>query len=217
MCGRFSLALEAKLLRELLGVGQAAPNLDAWRPSWNIAPSQLAPSFSHRGAGGLALRSWGASLGGRFVFNVRAETLANSESPLMRRPPSRCLIPADAFYEWKGSGRTSVPYLFKLPEEPLMLLAGVLLPVPGEPFAIVTCEAREPLASIHARSPAPLSGSAASLWLDSATGFASACEALRERECAFEMRQVDRRVGSSSFNGPEAWREAAAPEEMKLL
>ncbi len=221
MCGRFSLAMEAKLLCEMLGARPAGPETDAWKPSWNIAPSQSAPVLSSAKGGRLSLNPWGARLGGRFVFNVRSETLANPSSPLLKLPLRRCLVPADGFYEWKGSGRAAEPYLLTLQGSPLMLFAAVLLPGEGgfaAALAIVTCEAKEPLSSIHSRSPAPLDGSAAMAWTDPSLGFSAACEAaLPARRVSFNMKRVDRRVGSVSFNSPEAWRESDAPEEINLL
>ena len=58
------------------------------------------------------------------LINARSETAATKPSFRAAFKRRRCLIPADGFYEWKGTGKKKQPYLI-----------GVGSDQPGEPFA----------------------------------------------------------------------------------
>ena len=212
MCGRFSLSLDSATLNALFDA-YADESMDSWKPSWNLAPSQRAPSLERASEGSgtqLRLRSWGTSSNGRTLINIRSEGLTPAR--LSAKGLRRCAIPADSFYEWRRSRGASTPYLLARSDgEPLALAA---LCEPGaDGFAIITRTSGPPLDSIHHRVPLLLEKDTLHLWLDSGNAY----EAISQPQPALSMRKVDPRVNSVAFNSPEAHAEFNAPEEMQLL
>jgi hypothetical protein len=59
------------------------------------------------------------------TINAKSETAATK--PAFRDPLRlrRCLIPADAFYEWKRTGASKQPYCFEVNNGELFALAGL--------------------------------------------------------------------------------------------
>jgi hypothetical protein len=112
VCGRYRLSHRKQLLAEYFGADFS--NMD-WEPRYNIAPTRTVPvvRLEREDATLRAcvmrwglIPSWAAdpTIGARTI-NSRSETAASRPSfrePLQRR---RCLIPADAFYEWKRLGK----------------------------------------------------------------------------------------------------------------
>src|SRR6059058_4124666 len=115
MCGRYTVR-SIQPVAELFGI--ALP--PEFQPRFNIAPTQDVPVVRAAEGGGrrAELLHWGLvprwaedpSVGNRMI-NARAETVATKPAyreALVRR---RCIVPADAFYEWKATGgRTRRPY-----------------------------------------------------------------------------------------------------------
>jgi putative SOS response-associated peptidase YedK len=100
--------------------------------SGKICPGDRAPVLVREGGpeerrAGVRLMCWGYYAFGKTVINARAETAA--EKPLFRDSLRlrRCVIVSTGFYEWthsgeKGKGRDK--YLFRLPDTPVLYLAG---------------------------------------------------------------------------------------------
>jgi putative SOS response-associated peptidase YedK len=161
------------------------PNFPA---RYNIAPTQPIPIVHAVSDDGLIKRHfrlarWGFLPGFvknpkefPLVFNARSEGLDRKPSfsnALRRR---RCLVPADAFYEWRrsGTGKTarSIPYLFRRSDGTTMALAGlweIWLGPNGEEVdtaCIVTTGANGVSAAIHPRLPVVIEPDAFAQWLD---------------------------------------------------
>ena len=93
-------------------------------PSYNVAPQSTQPVVrlnAETGKPEFALMRWGLVPWakdpkiGYTTINARAEEVA--EKPLYRDAVKRrrCLVPADAFYEWqKLEGKTKKPFAFEL-------------------------------------------------------------------------------------------------------
>ena len=92
-------------------------------------------------------------------INARCETVA--EKPFFRDAfrKTRCLVPADGWYEWKGEAGKKVPYFIEHRERNGFFFAGLysthLRPdgVTQYTFCIVTSEASEDLKDLHDRMP----------------------------------------------------------------
>src|SRR4051794_3681247 len=105
MCGRFSVAVEPRLVAERFAVELP----EAARQRWNVAPTQDVVTIVH-GLEGRAARllRWGLvphwatdAKGGAKMINARAETLRERSAFRSLLERKRCLVPADGFYEWR--------------------------------------------------------------------------------------------------------------------
>src|SRR5438309_1302691 len=122
MCGRYRLSRRKELLAEYFEADLS--DFDSWEPRYNIAPTQPVPVVrqnSREERPRLSLLRWGLipswatdpSIGARTI-NARAETVASKPSfkePLRRQ---RCLVPADAFYEWQRGRSGKQPFCFEV-------------------------------------------------------------------------------------------------------
>ena len=215
MCGRFTLTSTPEELARRFQLG-AFPAL---APRYNIAPGQpvlvlrSADDGSRRGA---SLR-WGLvppwanepDPGARWI-NARVETLA--EKPAFRDAfrARRCLVPADAFYEWADHGGFHQPYRIALPDGALFAFAGIWERWRGaqggvlESCAIVTTDASPGLRRLHDRMPVVLPDAAFAEWLAPAQQDVGALRSLLDgaRDPGFVHHAVSTRVNSPSHDDP---------------
>jgi putative SOS response-associated peptidase YedK len=180
MCGRYTLGERPEISEHLQLRFPLGP---PWtEPHYNIAPGQailtvVADADGRRAEG----MRWGfqpgwykAKPGQPPPINARAETLL--ERPMFRGAvgKTRCLIPADGFYEWQavpGSTRKQ-PLYIRLRDGELFCFAGLYTvrqdAATGEPqasCAIVTTAPNALMASIHNRMPVILREADEALWL----------------------------------------------------
>ncbi len=104
------------------------------------------------------------------LINIRAEGIASK--PWFRKHfyKNRCLIPADAFYEWKESvqdGR-KIPYRFSMKDNSIFFMAGLVNENNGT-CAIITTTPCFLVKSVHNRMPVIIDRSKTSLWLSNST------------------------------------------------
>ena len=179
MCGRYRLSRWKEILAEHFDTD--FDDLD-WEPRYNIAPTQPVPVIRRVEPGqarqasmmrwGL-IPSWAAdpTIGARMI-NARAET-ADSK-PSFREPlrKQRCLVPADAFYEWRRSAKEKQPFCFEVGVGAVFAFAGLwdrwrdpdghVL----ETCTILTTTPNNLLADVHDRMPAILPAEHYDRWLD---------------------------------------------------
>ena len=112
MCGRYAAILPAESIAALFQTKGPLPN---WAGTWNMAPTKDAPVIRRHPETGerhLGLLRWGLVphwtpretkdlKTTRQPINARGETIAST--PMFRDAFARrrCLVPADAFYEWQ--------------------------------------------------------------------------------------------------------------------
>jgi putative SOS response-associated peptidase YedK len=171
MCGRYTLTTPD--LEALARVVQAeiSPHLrEAYRPRYNIAPSQPTAIVCEAPDDGgtvrrLELGVWGLQLGTHprpgGQINVRAETVATNPGSRDAFARGRCGVLADGFYEWSGPKERRRPHWFHAPNGRLIVFAGIYRDVPdaetGEVtrrFAILTTGPNQVVAPHHDRMPA---------------------------------------------------------------
>ena len=216
MCGRFVAASTRDLLVDWFGV----EGIDAdavLPPSYNVAPTDDVYTVGREdGRRLLRVTPWGlvAGDGAPPLINARAETLV--ERPVFRDAfeHRRCLIPADAFYEWEpaGGGRKQ-PYLLFPPDGHPVGFAGLY----GRrgTCTIVTTAARPPVAQLHERMPVVLATDRWDLWLDPATPLEELQSLLvPPAEAPFAIRRVSTRVNDVRNNDPSLVDEAAPPLQL---
>lgn len=187
-------------------------------PRFNVAPTQEVPVIL-LGTSGPVLRRlrWGLvpswakdAKNAAKRINARSETIA--EKPSFRGPfaRSRCLVPADGFFEWRLVGAAKTPARIVLKSRALFAFAGLWdewSPPEGPPlrtFTILTTEATPPLRALHARMPVLLAPEDERAWLDPG--------APRERLAGllkpypgdrFAIYEVSPAVNSPKADGPE--------------
>lgn len=147
MCGRYEAGLNQMELEEYR---RAIQELDQLvlpdQPIREAFPSQQLPIITRHG---FEAAAWGYPLDKKLVINARSESITERKMFAGAIQHQRCLVPAQAYYEWKQS---KVKY--RIGSEKLMTLAGLLLNSPqGLRFVIITAAANEQLVSIHHRMP----------------------------------------------------------------
>lgn len=236
MCGRFTLTAEnADWIAEQLGVTVAELFEESWKPRWNVAPMQehwivRARSAEQRE---LVRATWGLvnswdsnrSAAARQI-NARSETL--DERPAYREAfrTSRCIIPADGFYEWTGKRNARRPFWFHRGDDSLLMFAGLYVEtrLPGEAettttFTIVTTDASDPVGQIHDRMPAILEDDqAVEEWLYPSQQPDRLRALLRPApEDSLIARAVSRRVNSVAVDDPACLIEAESETQGALI
>ena len=175
--------MPAEMIRRIFRVDGPLPNI---APSWNVAPRQQAPVVRRHpetGARHLHLLEWGLVprwtkdlKAARRPINARAETVART--PMFRDAFARrrCLVPADAFYEWQKSESGKLPYAIARADGAPLALAGLWegWRAPDDTvlrsFAIVVTAANATMAPIHDRMPVILEQADWPLWLGEVEG-----------------------------------------------
>jgi putative SOS response-associated peptidase YedK len=172
MCGRFITPQQSDIERHW----HLVPT-DAYRQSFNLAPSQSAWVIRLDGSLERCLEPlvWGFQphWAQRAWINARAETVFSSKAFAPAAKRQRCLVPSIGWYEWVGD-KPKQPYVFHLAGLKPFAYAGIFTarPVDGRDelnFAILTRAAAPAIASLHSRMPAIVPPEAYSAWLDSAT------------------------------------------------
>lgn len=179
MCGRYALTSSPAIIAErfhLLWTPEIAPH-------YNIAPGQAILVVRETGQGReLAFLKWGlipswakeASIGMRLI-NARGETLADKPAFRNAYRQRRCLIPADAFYEWKPVAGRKQPYCIRLRDEGPFGMAGLWehwkdsTGQTVESCTIITVDANALIAELHDRMPLIVAPDDYDAWLRAAS------------------------------------------------
>jgi putative SOS response-associated peptidase YedK len=231
MCGRYASFIPADRLHRLFRTVNPTPNL---QPTWNMAPTRdapvvrLHPDTRERH---LDLLRWGLvphwardAKATRQPINARAETLATS--PMFRDALGRrrCLVPADAFYEWQAAEpqpnlpNTSpanvpaklpakLPWAIARADGTPLVFAGLWEGWRGadgtvlRTFTIVTTQANDALRRLHERMPVVLEPDAWPLWLGETEG--QATDLLRPSAAEFRVWRVGTKVNNVRNDGAE--------------
>lgn len=177
MCGRFTQFFSWSDLAATLGGFVDLPEFHAQPgprvPRYNIAPTQDAAVIASDGNGARqgAMR-WGFPNPHRpgEVINARSETAATLPMFKDAMRARRCLIPADAFYEWEPRGDgTKQPWALAS-QQPIFLLAALWSPPRDHtPPRFVTLTTDTPPGfepAIHHRMPCVVRPEDAAAWLD---------------------------------------------------
>lgn len=225
MCGRSSLHDAPISILERFRLPAAIPG---FRARYNIAPTheQWTLGIDAAGAPEIRPRRWGlipywardSSIGSRMI-NARAESLL--EKPAFREAAARrrCLILADGYYEWTGTGKSKVPMFFHLAGHRAFAMAGLWERWTGgesplETCTVVTTDASSRTSAWHPRMPVLLDLDAAERWVNSATPIEAALGLLRPYEGAdLECYEVSKLVNSPSNDSPECMQPAEEPSK----
>lgn len=218
MCGRFSLTASPELVRKAFGYNESPD----FPQRYNIAPTQPVALVMKNGqARHFALARWGFLPGWvkdpadfPLIFNARSETALEKASYRNAMRRRRCLIPADAWYEWRrdgagGKGRKT-PFMIRRRDQAVIGLAGLWETYSGpdgseiDTVCILTTSANGMLSAIHERMPAVIAREDYSRWLD--TDFVTAEEAAKLLRPApdedFEIIEIGSEINKGTAEGP---------------
>jgi len=222
MCGRFALTVNLNKAQEILP-GLTADNeiREAFRPRYNIAPSQPVLTILNDARKELRFTSWGLiphwakdTAIGKKMINARAETL--SDKPSFRTPfrKNRCLIVADGFYEWKKeSSKAKTPYFIRMKNRQPFAFAGlwdrwvnkederdIILS-----STIITTEPNQLVAGIHNRMPVILHPDFYELWLNPHEEPPDTLSTCLKPYNAFEMEayRISKAINSPANDSPD--------------
>lgn len=180
MCGRFALYADYEALLERFEIEEAALDQASYEENYNVAPSQQIVAVINDGERNrLGTLRWGLIPSwakdekiGYKMINARAETAAEKPSFRHAFKKKRCLIPANAFYEWKKGQDGKTPMLIHLEGDELFAFAGLWESwesPEGEVVhscTILTTQPNAVMADIHDRMPVILDKEAEKTWLD---------------------------------------------------
>ncbi|MBM3669219.1 MAG: SOS response-associated peptidase [Actinobacteria bacterium] len=213
MCGRYAASMDVATLVHEFGVGPVDVELP---PRYNIAPTTENYIITGDGAKrSLEIARWGLvpswakdiSIGNRMI-NARAETVATKPSFRRAYAHTRCLVPADGYYEWYRPAQGPKQPFF-IHGEGTWAMAGLHemwrptdAPVVHS-FTILTMAASSSLASIHDRMPVTVDPDSFDVWLDPESPKDEVDACLRpERQVTMHAYPVSTAVNSVRNQGP---------------
>jgi putative SOS response-associated peptidase YedK len=181
MCGRFARRSTQQVLADWFGVD--LEDMPWFAPTYNAAPQSVQPVVRmNRDSGNreFAQLRWGLvpfwakdAKFGYTTINARAEEVASKPAYREALKKRRCLVPADAFYEWQRiNAKIKFPFAFALRSGEPYAMAGLWerwQPREGEAletFTILTTDPNELMEPVHNRMPVILEPRDYDRWLD---------------------------------------------------
>ena len=230
MCGRFARKSTHDLLAEWfhLELHQMPP----FAPTYNAAPQSTQPVIRigrDSGAPEAALMRWGLvprwakdAKFGYSTINARAEEAATKPAYREALKKRRCLIPADAFYEWQRSDpKHKHPFAIALATGSPCAFAGLWeswqpadAPV-LESFTILTTDPNELMEPIHNRMPVIVDPRDYERWLDPGDPARPPIDLMRPYPAGqMHAWPVSDRIGNVRNNDPELL-DSVSPHQAK--
>jgi putative SOS response-associated peptidase YedK len=220
MCGRTSLTSSPDDIAEAFGLDEV-PDL---APRYNIAPTQPIPIVVLTRDGGRELHEvrfglvpfWDKDMSSSARhINARVETVLTKRpfaEPIRKR---RCLVVADAFYEWKNEpgprgARKAVrqPYRIHFEDGAPFAFAGVYdrwRTKDGEVIescSIITGPSRGPVAELHDRMPLVVPKDGYAAWLEPESDAEAMLAAMVESTPEWRVDRASRYLNDPRHEGP---------------
>ena len=154
MCGRYKISKAVSKTVNIVKTNIKVEDMD----NYNAHPSQNLPVIrSYTNGKALELcefgyvPSWSKKVE-KFspLINARKETLMEKVTFKNLIQTSRCIVPADGYYEWKREDKTKTPYYFTRENDELMFFTAIYQ---NNQFCLITREATEKISTIHHREP----------------------------------------------------------------
>jgi putative SOS response-associated peptidase YedK len=223
MCGRFAQPRSAE---ELARIFHARPAVDLPGDRFNVAPTdEVAAVLEQRGERVVDAFRWGLvpffaadRREAARLINARAETVETSPAYRTSFRHRRCIVPADAFYEWRrerdpltGRVRRSHPFAIRRADGQPLAMAGLWAvwrnPATAERLytcTILTGAPNELVAPIHDRMPIVLESPDWDAWLAAETSVLELRPLLRPLPAdELAMHPVSPAVNNVRNQGPE--------------
>lgn len=223
MCGRFA---QPRSPEELARIFRATHVTDLAGDRYNVAPTDPVAAVVERGGDRLvAAFGWGlvpafadSARGAARLINARSETVETSPAFRAAFGRRRCIVPADAFYEWlrerdPRTGRVTArqPFAIRPLDDLPFAFAGIWAtwrdPETDERRAtvsILTGVPNELVATVHDRMPIILDRDDWDAWLNPETPVPALRATLRPAPAAsMRMHAVSPAVNNVRSQGPE--------------
>lgn len=188
MCGRFAQTSEPIHYIRRFGDHWIDGTVPSAPPRYNVAPTQDAlvlrrnPKTQRGEIGPLRwglVPHWAKAIdAGARTINARSEAVATT--PAFRdawRARRRCVVPVNAFYEWKQGQSPRQPFAIARQDREPLALAGLWDgwkdPATGQwlrSFTVLTCAPNPFMAQLHDRMPVILKDKEVERWLSGAVG-----------------------------------------------
>jgi putative SOS response-associated peptidase YedK len=181
MCGRYVRRSDKQKIAELFAIH--GPIIPDFGPSWNVAPQTFQPIVRLNRESGereIVLMRWGLipywakdpSIGLRTI-NAKAETITTAPAFREAIKHRRCLVPADAFYEWqKLDAKTKQPFAIALKSKEPYAFAGLWEKWKDRKadadlltFTVITTDPNEVVEPMHERMPVIIPAKDYDRWL----------------------------------------------------
>lgn len=181
MCGRYVRRSDKQKIAEHFAVH--GPSLPDFGPSWNVAPQTFQPIVRlnrDTGERELVLMRWGLipywakdeKIGLRTI-NAKAETITTTPAFREAIKYRRCLVPADAFYEWlRISEKVKQPFAIAMRDRQPYALAALWEKWKDRKagtelltFTVVTTDPNEVVQPLHDRMPVIIPAKDYERWL----------------------------------------------------
>ncbi len=242
MCGRYVLIDGRMVLASFAMLRDVQVNSQTFAglPRYNASPMQKMPVIAVRDGVTVIqpmqwwlVPHWAKEPKTPFsTFNAKAETLEKSRLFAPYFKGSRCLVPADAFYEWKivapsaterGKPKPApdkIPYCIRMADERPFLFAG-LFSVWKDPtgkelatFTIITTTPNELMSGLHNRMPVILDEKHFAQWLDRDFNDKERLQKLLVPYPAKKMKAypVSKLVGNTRNDSPECMKAWLRPD-----
>ena len=230
MCGRYRLSADLDSL--LVSFAGLLINRALLVPRYNLAPTQQAPVVVRNGTNEeLRFMRWGLvpswskdTKDAARCINARSESVAEKPSFRSAFKHRRCLVPANAFYEWEVTPHGKQPWHIGRKDGALFCFAGLWEnwtpkdapeAEPWQTFSILTTNPNALVSRIHDRMPVILPREAFATWLNADTP----SEALKPLLVPFDAEcmtawPVTTRMSSARYDKPDSM-EPLTETEMK--
>jgi putative SOS response-associated peptidase YedK len=235
MCGRYVRRSDKQRIAEYFAVH--GPSLPDFGPSWNVAPQTFQPVVRlnrDTGERELVLMRWGLipfwakdpSIALRTI-NAKAETITTAPAFREAFKYRRCLVPADAFYEWqKLDAKNKQPFAIAMKDGKPYAFAGLWEKWKDRKggtelltFTVITTDPNEVVQPMHDRMPVIIPERDYNRWLDVSDTQRLPIDLLRPYEAdRMTAWKVGKEVGNVKNDNPELIEPASAtPEQAEKL
>lgn len=204
MCGRYTWSYKHKL-----------PHVEDFKlptplksVSFNRAPGQSHPIITEKkGKPAWSYADWGLNLVIKQSrvkikpINARIESIL--EKNIFKKPfeNSRCLIPADGYYEWQNLEYEKYPYYHFKSDMSSFLMAGIYTVTENsKSFAIMTHSAAKNLSHIHNRMPVIIKPQDWNTWINPNSNLGHILKDYSDSQIELNYHQVHARVNRTSEN-----------------
>jgi putative SOS response-associated peptidase YedK len=232
MCGRYVRRANKQRIAEHFAVH--GPSLPDFGPSWNVAPQTFQPVVRlnrDTGQREIVLMRWGLvpfwARDAKVSYSTiiaQAETITISPTYREAFKHRRCLVPADAFYEWQRiDAKTKQPFAIALKSGEPYAFAGLReiwrdtkAETALRSFAIVTTDPNEVVQPLRNRMPVIVPERDYDRWLK-ADPDRPPIDLLRPHDAAMMTAwKVDKAVGNVKNDSPELIEPASTmPEQVE--